>query len=136
MSLKQSLVLVTILAVLITVGDSAISSKAASLLASARGHGTLFSGVAPNGTAYWRQFSFTARESSDGTVSSNAVLVNPAFDGAHGNQPYLLQIDISCMNVIGNVAFGATHRMTDPDLVDAVYFSIQITESRMQIMTS
>jgi hypothetical protein len=127
MSLKKSLVLATILAVLIAIGNIAVSSEAAALLASASGHGTLYSGVSSNGRTFRRQFSFSARENSDGTVTGNAVLVNPAFDGAHGNQPYLLQIDISCMNVIGNVAFfgGTTRRTTDPNLVDAVYFSIQ-----------
>ena len=128
MSLKQSLVLVTILAALIVVGNFAISSEAATtLLASAGGHGTLFSGVASNGRTFRRQFSFNARENSDGTVSGHAVLINPAFDGANGNQPYQLQIDISCMNVIGNIAFfgGTTRRTTDPNLIDAVYFSVQ-----------
>ena len=127
MTLKESLVLCTILAVLIVGGFGAIGSEAAALLASASGHGTLFDGVSTNGQPYRRQFSFSARENRDGTVSGNAVLTNPAFDGANGNQPYLLQIDISCMNVIGNIAFfgGTTRRTTDPNLVDAVYFSIQ-----------
>jgi hypothetical protein len=45
-------------------------------------------------------------------AAGNAVLQNPAFDGANGNQPYFLQIDISCMKVIGNIAFfgGTTRR--------------------------
>lgn len=94
---------------------------------SANGSGTLEDGTAPNGQAYKRHFSFSARTSADGTVSGNAVLQNPAFDGEHGNQPYMLQIDISCMKVIGNMAFfgGLTRRTTDPNLVDAVYFSIE-----------
>jgi hypothetical protein len=94
---------------------------------SASGHGTLQAGVAPNGHTYRRQFTFSARTASDGTVSGNAVLVNPEFDGPTGNQPYLLQIDISCMEVYGNVAVfgGMTRRTNDPELVDAVFFTVE-----------
>jgi len=128
MSLNRSLVLVTILAVLIAVGTWTISSEAAAAAsASANGHGTLYDGVSSNGQPYRRQFSFSARLNDDGTAAGNAVLQNPAFDGANGNQPYFLQIDISCMKVIGNIAFfgGTTRRTTDPNLVDAVYFSVE-----------
>jgi hypothetical protein len=83
---------------------------------SANGHGTL------DGS---RQFSFSARTQADGTVSGNAVLNNPAFqvDG----RAYQLQIDISCMKVVGNIAIfgGTTKRTNDPSLVDAVFFSVQ-----------
>lgn len=73
-----------------------------------------------------RQFSFSARRGADGTVKGNAVLHNPAFTVDNG-QRYQLQIDISCMKVIGNVAFfgGLTKRTNDPSLVDAVYFSVE-----------
>ena len=103
------------------------NTEAAAPGPSASGHGTLYDGEAPNGQLYRRQFSFSARTKSDGTVSGNAILVNPAFDGTNGSQPYLLQIDISCMNVIGDVAFfgGTTRRTNDPNLVDAVFFSVQ-----------
>lgn len=94
---------------------------------SANGHGTLPAAVGDNGRVIKRQFSFSAHRQPDGTVRGNAVLHNPAFDGAHGNQPYQLQIEISCMKQIGNIAFfgGTTRRTTDPNLVDAVYFSVQ-----------
>ncbi len=103
------------------------TTEAAAPGPSANGSGTLEDGTAPNGQDFKRHFAFSARASADGTVSGNAVLQNPAFDGAHGNQPYMLQIDISCMKVIGNIAFfgGTTRRTTDPNLVDAVYFSIE-----------
>ena len=103
------------------------TSEAAAPTASASGHGTVFDGVAPNGQPNRRQFSFSARMNGDGSASGTAVLHNPADDGAHGNQPYGLLIDISCMKVVGNVAFfgGLTRRTTDPNLVDAVYFSIE-----------
>jgi len=104
-----------------------IDAGSAAPLASASGHGTLFDGVDSNGRVYRRQFSLSARMRSDGTVDGHAVLHNPAFDGGNGNRPYSLQIDISCMKVIGNVAIfgGITRRTTDPNLVDAVYFSIE-----------
>jgi len=100
-------------------GSSAQSGKE-----SANGHGTLL--VAnDDGDFVRRQFSFSARRYDDGTVKGQALLHNPAFDGANGT-PYQLKIDISCMNVIGNVAFfgGTTRRTNDPNLVDAVYFSV------------
>ena len=91
----------------------------------ANGQGTL---LVPNedGDFVRRQFAFSARRYPDGTVKGNAVLHNPAFTNANG-QKYQLQIDISCMKVIGNVAFfgGTTRRTNDPSLVDAVYFSVQ-----------
>ena len=72
-----------------------------------------------------RKFSFSATTHADGTVTGNAVLHNPAFqvDG----KTYQLQIDITCMNRFGNIAFfgGTTKRTNDPSLVDAVFFSVQ-----------
>jgi hypothetical protein len=72
-----------------------------------------------------RKFAFSANTHADGTVTGNAVLHNPAFqvDG----KTYQLQIDISCMNRFGNLAFfgGTTKRTNDPSLVDAVFFSVE-----------
>jgi hypothetical protein len=91
----------------------------------ANGHGTLFA-TDENGRQVRRQFSFNARRNQDGTVRGNAVLHNPAFSGANG-QNYQLQIDISCMKRYGNIAVfgGLTKRTNDPNLVDAVFFSVQ-----------
>ena len=91
----------------------------------AAGHGTLLV-TDENGDTVRRQFSFNAREMPDGTVKGSAILINPAFTGENG-QKYQLQVDISCMQVIGNIAFfgGTTRRTNDPNLVDAVYFSVQ-----------
>jgi len=79
-----------------------------------------------NGDSVRRQFSFSAHRQQDGTVKGNAVLHNPAFTTENG-QRYQLQINISCLKVIGNVAYfgGTTQRTNDPSLVDAVYFSVQ-----------
>jgi hypothetical protein len=93
---------------------------------SANGHGALPS-VNDDGKVVKREFSFSAQRRADGSVTGQATLVNPAFKGANGKSPYQLKIDISCMNVIGNLAFfgGTTRRTNDPSLVDAVYFAVQ-----------
>ena len=99
----------------------ASGSSAAASVVSADGHGAL-----NNADSADRQFSFSARKLADGTVTGNAVLVNPAFTGDNG-APYQLQIDISCMHVVGNIAVfgGTTRRTNDANLVDAVFFSVQ-----------
>lgn len=95
------------------------SAGVAATTQSASGQGTL-----DNGT---RTFSFSARTNADGTVTGNAVLINRNFTGENGQSPYRLQIDISCMNIVDDVAFfGGTVKSTnDPSLVDAVYFAVK-----------
>lgn len=92
---------------------------------SANGHGTLIVAGAKGDVR--RQFSFSAHRQADGTVTGQATLINPAFQGANGKSPYQLHVDISCLKVVGNIAFmgGTTRRTNDPNLVDAVYFSVQ-----------
>jgi hypothetical protein len=95
--------------------------------ASASGHGTL---VVQNedGENKNRQFSFSAHRRSDGTVTGSATLINPAFSGNSSNPaPYQLHVDIMCLRIVGNIAImgGTTKRTNDPNLVDAVYFSVQ-----------
>lgn len=93
---------------------------------SGSGHGTLLV-LNENGDPVRRQFSFSARINQDGTAKGQAVLHNPAFDGPNGHGNYQLQITITCMKVIGNVAFfgGTTKRTNDQSLVDAVFFSVE-----------
>ena len=116
-----------LIAILTVAGLFTFASSAAAQTGqeSASGHGTLLR-VNEQGNTVRRQFSFSAKRSADGTVKGQAILHNPAFDGANGN-PYQLKVDISCMKVIGNIAFfgGTTRRTNDPNLVDAVYFSVQ-----------
>jgi len=73
-----------------------------------------------------RQFSFNAKLNADGTASGQATLVNSNFTGTNTNAPYQLKIDITCMKVVGNKAVfgGTTRRTNDPNLVDAVFFSV------------
>jgi len=77
-----------------------------------------------------RKFSFSGKLLDSGTccaAQGNATLHNPEFTGANGHSPYQLQIDIKCMNKYGNtVVFGGlTRRTNDPNLVDAVFFTVQ-----------
>jgi hypothetical protein len=75
-----------------------------------------------------RNFSVSAKLNADGTASGRATLINKAFTGENGKQPYMLQVDISCAKVLDDktVIFGgSTKRTNDPSLVDAVYFSVQ-----------
>jgi hypothetical protein len=83
-----------------------ISALTAESSASASGHGTiLLEGGAK------RQFSFTAVQHRDGTVSGNAVIHNPGFD-------FRSHVEITCLVVDGQRAsFGGTVRSTnDPAL--------------------
>jgi hypothetical protein len=100
-------------------------STAQGIQESASGHGTL---LVPNedGDIVRRQFSFNAKRHSDGTVTGQAVLHNPAFEGANGNK-YQAKFDISCMQIVGNIAVlgGFVRRTNDPNLVDAAYFSVE-----------
>jgi hypothetical protein len=106
---------------------TAVTSAAGLYKFSAKGKGALSARSAKNGRIDKREFSFNAQVEHDGTVSGNAVLVNPEFEGADVSEPFQLEMDISCVNVVGDVAFfgGTAQRTTDPNLVDAAYFSIQ-----------
>lgn len=108
---------------LLLLGLSGLGSAAAPQN-TASGHGTLLR-ADENGDTVRRQFSFSARRLADGSVTGQAVLVNPAF--TVDNQPYRLHVDITCMHVVGNIAVfgGTTERTNDPGLVDAVFFSVQ-----------
>ena len=90
---------------------------------SASGHGTILLEDA-DGRTVRRQFSFSARQMSDGTVRGNAVIHNPSFD-----PKYDAQFDITCLQIVGNRAsFGASIRKTsDPvfnDEFDAAFFTV------------
>jgi hypothetical protein len=113
------------IAVALVMGMTATYAWAVTPEESASGHGAL-SAVNEDGKSVKRQFTFSAQRNADGTVTGHAVLVNPAFTGENG-APYQLHIDISCMYVVGNVAVmgGTTTRTNDPNLVDAVFFSVQ-----------
>jgi len=110
---------------IVAIAGIGISSAVTAPVTQASGHGTLFV-TNSDGQQVRRQFSLSGRKNPDGTVKGNAVLHNPAFTVDNG-QNYMLQIDISCMNVVGNTVFfgGTTKRTNDPTLVDAVFFSVE-----------
>jgi hypothetical protein len=104
---------------------TAVTSASSARELTASGRGILPAGTAKDGSMIEREFTFNAHARPDGKVEGMGMLYNPA-EGETA-QPYVLQIDISCMNVVGDVIFfgGSTHRTTDPNLADAVYFSVQ-----------
>ena len=100
-----------------------LSTSAAAPGPSASGHGTVLL-QNTEGKTVRRQFSFSARINSDGTVSGSAILHNPSFD-----PKYNAQFDITCLQVVGNrVSFGGSIRKTtDPvfnDEFDAAFFTV------------
>ena len=94
------------------------------------GNGSLAAGTIKNGRTLKRDFAFNAYIDQDGMVAGNALLVNPEFEGPDVNDSFQLEMDISCMNVVGNVVFfgGMTRRTNDPNLMDAAYFSVKNDE--------
>ena len=108
------------------VAVSAVASAVVVIRPSAAGKGVT-AGETKTKQPEERQFSFRVQTNPDGTVSGQATLVDPEAEGASAGEPYSLELDISCMHVVDNVAFfgGTTARTTDADLVDAAYFSVQ-----------
>jgi len=97
--------------------------SAAAPRASASGHGTLLV-QDTNGNTVRRQFSFSARQKSDGTVQGNAVIHNPEFDPR-----YDAHFEITCLQVVGNRASfgGSVRKSSDPvfnDEFDAAFFTV------------
>lgn len=120
----------TLLLIGLCIASAVAVAIAAPPLASANGHGTLLVDDG-SGNLVRRQFSFSARQLNAGTgaAQGNAVLHNPLFTGENGHSPYMLQIDIQCMKVFGNIAFFGgsvkkTNDTTDPVFLDAVFFSV------------
>lgn len=99
------------------------STAAAAPGPSASGHGTILL-QDTEGKTVRRQFSFSARVNSDGTVKGTAIIHNPSFD-----PKYDAQFDITCLQIVGNRAsFGGSVRKTsDPvfnDEFDAAFFTV------------
>ena len=99
------------------------STLAAAPKTSASGHGTILL-QDTDGKTVRRQFSFSARIMSDGSVNGSGILHNPSFD-----PKYDAQFDITCLQVVGNRAsFGASIRKTSDsvfnDEFDAAFFTV------------
>jgi len=99
------------------------STSAAAAKPSASGHGTILL-QNTEGKTVRRQFSFSARINSDGSVSGTAIIHNPSFD-----PKYSAQFDITCLQIVGNRASfgGSVRKTTDPvfnDEFDAAFFTV------------
>lgn len=90
---------------------------------SVSGHGTILL-QNTKGKTVRRQFSFSARIMSDGTVQGSGILHNPSFD-----PKYNAHFSITCLQIVGNRAsIGASIKKTsDPvfnDEFDAAFFTV------------
>ena len=90
---------------------------------SANGHGTILL-QNTEGKTVRRQFSFSARFNADGSVIGTAILHNPSFD-----PKYSTQIDVTCLQIVGNRASfgGSIRKTTDPvfnDEFDAAFWTV------------
>lgn len=99
------------------------STSAAAPKPSVSGHGTVLL-QDTEGRTVRRQFSFSARIASDGSVHGSAVLHNPSFD-----PKYDAQFDITCLQIVGNRASmgGSIRKTSDPvfnDEFDAAFFTV------------
>lgn len=99
------------------------STSAAAPGPSASGHGTILL-QNTEGKTVRRQFSFSAKIRSDGTVQGTAIIHNPSFD-----PKYNAQFDITCLQIVGNRASfgGSVRKTTDPvfnDEFDAAFFTV------------
>ena len=99
------------------------STSAAAPGPSASGHGTVVL-LNTEGKKVRRQFSFSARVRSDGSVQGTGILHNPSFD-----PKYDVQFNITCLKVSGNRAsFGGSIRKTSDsvfnDEFDAAFFTV------------
>ena len=99
------------------------STSAAAPGPTVSGHGTVLL-QNTEGKTVRRQFSFSARIKSDGSVSGTAILHNPSFD-----PKYNAQFDITCLQIVGNRASfgGSIRKTTDPvfnDEFDAAFFTV------------
>jgi hypothetical protein len=99
------------------------STSAAAGKPSASGHGTILL-QNTEGKTVRRQFSFSARINSDGSVQGTAIIHNPSFD-----PKYNAQFDITCLQIVGNRASfgGSVRKTTDPvfnDELDAAFLTV------------
>jgi len=98
-------------------------ASAAATGSSASGHGTVLL-QDTDGNTVRRQFSFSARQMSDGSIQGSAILHNPSFD-----PKYDAHFNITCLQIVGNRAsFGGSIKKTsDPvfnDQFDAAFFTV------------
>ena len=98
-------------------------TSAAAARPAVSGHGTVLL-QNTEGKTVRRQFSFSAKVMSDGSVRGNAILHNPSFD-----PKYDAHFDITCLQIDGNRASmgGSIRKTSDPvfnDEFDAAFFTV------------
>src|SRR5215203_5002190 len=114
-------ILTGILSVLVISGSLVTVKSLAFENESANGQGKLI-----NQDGSKSEFSFNAKRNPNGKVTGQATLRNPSFKANNG-QNGKIKIDISCMKIVGNVAFfgGTTKRKNNQANAEAVYFAVE-----------
>lgn len=83
-------------------------------------------GILVNEDGSRSRFTFNAKRNPNGKVTGGATIRNPSFK--HGNgQKDLIQIDVTCLKVEGNIAIigGLTKRKNDQAKAESVYFAVE-----------
>ena len=72
------------------------------------------------------EFMFAVKRNSNGKVTGQAIIRNPSYKAGNG-QNDKIKIDMTCLKVVGNVAFlgGTTKRKNNQAKTEAVYFAVE-----------
>jgi hypothetical protein len=126
MKQMKRLILLSMVSLFVVSGLMTVKSLAFNGNESVNGQGKLF-----NQDGSRSEFSFTARRNPNGNVTGQATLRNPSFKAGNG-QNDKIKIDITCLKVIGNVAFlgGTTKRKNNQADAEAVYFAVEDNGSK------
>src|SRR5687768_3905919 len=83
-------------------------------------------GMLVNEDSSQSEFTFNARRNPNGKVTGSATLRNPSYKNGNG-QTEKIQIDITCLKVVGNVAIlgGTAKRKSSQAKAEAVYFAVE-----------
>lgn len=114
-------ILTGILSALVISGSLLTVKSLAFANESASGQGKLF-----NQDGSKSEFSFNVQRNPNGKVTGQATLRNPSFKTNNG-QNDKIKIDVTCLKVVGNVAFlgGTTRRKNNQAEAEAVYFAVE-----------
>lgn len=114
-------ILTAILSVLFISGSLLTVKSLAFANESAQGQGKLI-----NQDGSKSEFSFSVKRNPNGKVTGQATLRNPSFKTNNG-QNDKIKIDVTCLKVVGNVAFigGTTKRKDSQAEAEAAYFAVE-----------
>ena len=121
MKKTKKYILAGVLSILVISGLLAEVKSLAFANESANGQGKLV-----NEDGSQSQFNFTAQRNPNGKVTGQASLRNPSYKTSNG-QNELINIDISCLKIVGNVAVigGWAKRKNSQTKAEAVYFAVE-----------